>query len=226
MNARVCVKAFLSRVIPDSFQLRYLTLLPRLMRWKSAYCHACPEFEEKHGLYDFLNEDVVGGKSVDYLEFGVWYGATLNSWLARNKHSDSRFYGFDTFTGLPEPWQGFSKVAPAHTFTTHGTIPAIEDSRVQLIQGLFQNTLNNFLSKFTPEHQLIVHIDSDLYSSALFVLTRCDIIFDTGTIIIFDEFSSMDELRALEDYAAAYRRQYKVLGTSGPLLDQVAITVQ
>ena len=61
----------------------------------------------------------------------------------------------------------------------------------------------------------MIHNDSDLYSSTLYVMTRCHDLLRPGSIVIFDEFASvMHELRAWEDYCAAYRREYEVLGAT------------
>ena len=73
----------------------------------------------------------------------------------------------------------------------------------------------------------MIHNDSDLYPSTLYVLSRCNDLIQPGTIIIFDEFSSvLHELRALEDYCSAYRRDYTVIGATKSPADyyaQVAI---
>ena len=60
--------------------------------------------------------------------------------------------------------------------------------------------------------QLIIHMDADLYSSTLYALCKLDNVIKEGTIIIFDEFSSvLHESRALEDYAVSHLRDYEVL---------------
>ena len=61
---------------------------------------------------------------------------------------------------------------------------------------------------------LIIHMDADLYSSTLFVLTYLSD-YLPGANVIFDEFdSAFDEFRALEDYCSAYRRSYEVLAVT------------
>jgi hypothetical protein len=45
-----------------------------------------------------------------------------------------------------------------------------------------------------------------------------------GTIVQFDDFSSFDNaFRALEDFASAFRKGYRVLACGGQCYDQVAI---
>jgi len=54
-----------------------------------------------------------------------------------------------------------------------------------------------------------------LYSASLYVLTQIYRIAKLGTIIIFDEFPSLlHEFRALDDYCAAYMRNYGVLDST------------
>jgi O-methyltransferase len=60
-----------------------------------------------------------------------------------------------------------------------------------------------------------VNIDADLYSSTLFVLTQLHPIFKKGSILIFDEFSSvLHEFRAFEDYCVAYNVKFEVTASS------------
>jgi Macrocin-O-methyltransferase (TylF) len=61
--------------------------------------------------------------------------------------------------------------------------------------------------------RLVIHLDADLYSSTLFVLTALAPYFKRGDIILFDNFiCSMDEFRAFEDFVKAFRVKYEVLG--------------
>ena len=55
-----------------------------------------------------------------------------------NTSPESRFYGFDTFEGLPEDYIVSSRtVLKKETFSTGGIFPQIDDSRVKFFKGLF-----------------------------------------------------------------------------------------
>src|SRR6266545_4942707 len=79
---------------------------------------------------------------IDYLEFGVYEGVSIRYFAERHRDPESRFVGFDTFSGLPENWREFG---PGH-FDVNGRVPSIKDSRVSFVPGLFQDTLPTFLS--------------------------------------------------------------------------------
>ena len=57
----------------------------------------------KRGLMKWLIESL-GSADFDYFEFGVMSCGTFNRVIEWTPNSESRFYGFDTFDGLPEPW--------------------------------------------------------------------------------------------------------------------------
>jgi hypothetical protein len=98
---------------------------------------------------------------------------------------DSRFYGFKTFTGLPEHWfSDFGKDA----FSTAGEIPIIQDRRVNFIKGLFHDTLHDFLENYHRKNIIVLHMDADLYSSALFVLISMHQYLRKGDVLMFDDF--------------------------------------
>jgi len=166
-------------------------------------------------MYDFLNTEVISGKAISYLEFGVYKGESIKYFSEINSNPDSRFFGFDTFTGLPEDWIDFTRIVGKNEFDAGGTFPCIADSRVSFVKGLFQDTLPGFLDEFTTRNQLVIHNDSDLYSSSLYLLTYANHILVPGTIIIFDEiYSVMHEYRAMEDWATSYMRSYEVLAAA------------
>lgn len=191
---------------------KYSRKVDRLNRMPllSGFTHensSVPSFPTREAMWDFIMSR--SSAQIDYLEFGVHEGHSILYWAERTKSPNSRFFGFDTFTGLPEDWSNSYK--RGH-FDTGGRVPQTEDARVEFITGLFQDTLPAFLEKFTPRSQLIVNNDSDLYSSTLFCLTKLDKILTKGSVLIFDEFGDvLNEFRAFHDYLASYRRQFKVI---------------
>ena len=171
--------------------------------------------DTREDLYYYINDLCCKRAPIDYLEFGVAHGFSLMYWLNLNKNNQSKFYGFDTFEGLPEPFDRIKHTDPIGAFSNNGEYPKIDDDRVRFVKGLFQDTLQTFLSTYSPNNRLIVHNDSDLYSSSLYLLTRLNDFLITGSIIIFDEFfCSSHEFQAFYDYTISYRRSYEVLASS------------
>jgi hypothetical protein len=193
--------------------------------WCSRYKDAGVLFRERLALYAHIaNTYRLQEQPIDYLEFGVSKGQSLQWWVNHNSHPDSRFVGFDTFRGIPEAWGWF----PKGSFTTDGHLPAINDQRVEYQVGLFQETLGNFLEKFSSARQAVVHLDADLYSSTLFVLCSLGYRLKPGDIVIFDEvgtrYGFTQEFRALCDFVSAYGHTYKFIGGARHYM-QIAIEI-
>jgi O-methyltransferase len=163
----------------------------------------------------WLYESVIGRAGLDrgpitYLEFGVYRGASLQWWLTRISNSESRFVGFDTFTGLPERWRA---TEPAGAFDAKGNIPDIQDPRCGFEVGLFQDTLGRFVDRCDLSGRLVLNMDADMFTSTLFVLTTLAPHLKSGDIIFFDEFSCpLDEFRAFEEFVRSFRIKYEVVG--------------
>lgn len=139
-------------------------------------------------------------KPILLLEFGVWKGDSTRYFTSLDRSPESRFYGFDSFEGLPEDWRGMA----AERFDVGGALPMIDDDRAKFVKGWFRDSLPPImgeLSEVEKGRNLVVHFDADLYSSTLYLL------FTLGTKFkryhfIFDEFSG-HETRALYNYIQA-----------------------
>lgn len=160
-------------------------------------------FPEKFSLLtDSMQNRAVEGL---ILEFGVFSGATVNH-IAR--HTEQTVYGFDTFSGLPEQWRpGFSK----GVFKVE-KLPSVLPN-VELVVGLFENTLAAFLDRITGNVSLL-HIDCDLYSSTKTVFRELTKRIVPGTVIIFDEYFNypgwrQHEFKAFHEYIDDYNREYR-----------------
>ncbi len=167
------------------------------------------DYNKRYDLYQFILDNVISNNEIDYLEFGVSKGHSFKWWVKNNKHKNSRFYGFDTFSGLPEDWGPFKK----GDMSNENEPPKINDSRCKFYQGIFQKTLYEFLKSYKSDKRKVVHLDADLYSSTLFVLTTFSPYFNKGDIILFDEFNvPLHEYKALKEWSESFYVNYSVLG--------------
>jgi hypothetical protein len=167
-------------------------------------------YERRADFYTYVYNRLVRKVPVDYLEFGVATGESFRTWLGLSRHAESRFYGFDSFEGLPENWQADS---PKGAYSTGGCIPQVDDGRATFVKGLFQQTVDAFSLGFVPQNRLVLHMDADLYSSTLYVLMTMNRHIRPGTLILFDEFTARgftDECAALEDFCSACCRSYQI----------------
>jgi hypothetical protein len=225
MNKRL----FVGSVFPRFRVTRRLAAYADLVDFVRA--HRCPGFTDRANLYDAVcSRAAPAGGPVNVIELGVLRGHSLRLWLQASTHPDSRFYGLDTFEGLPEPWQHVVGASPKGTFSAGGRVPDIADPRVVFHKGLIQAELKPLLQQvdFTRA-PLIVHFDADLYSATLYGLATLDTVLAPRVrtyIAVFDEFSSAnDEFRALRDYSTAYLRDFAVLGHVGSSYDKLAIEI-
>src|SRR5258708_114177 len=61
------------------------------------------DYNKRYPMYQWvLEKENLLVSPVNYMEFGVANGDSFRWFLEMNKDPRSRFYGFDTFTGLPE----------------------------------------------------------------------------------------------------------------------------
>lgn len=144
------------------------------------------------------------------LEFGVYSGTSINHIAAAR---DWTVIGFDSFEGLPENWRdGY----PKGTF--HRAEPPTVASNVELNVGWFAETLPDFKSSLVPDDHPIayLHIDSDLYSSAVTVFDELGDNITAGTVIVFDEYFNYPGwqeggFRAFQEFVAMRNLRYRYL---------------
>jgi hypothetical protein len=226
LDDAVLKKLLVQMPLPHLPRMEALLCVPKLKAW-IANAQPHPYFANRRQVHEHVARTVRDGP-IMYFEFGVQQGHTLRYWTTLNAHTASQFVGFDSFQGLPEPWSGGRHTLPAGTYSTGGVVPVIDDPRVSCVAGWFPDTLPVFLQTFHTDLPLVVHCDADLYASTLFVLCTANQIIRPGTILIFDDFSSMlHDFRALEDYTHAFRRRYDVLcaGSAEAYYNNVAVCV-
>jgi len=185
--------------------------------------HEVKGLREQH--LDYVCENYL--KEGDYfLEFGVWKGGTINR--VADRFPNQEIHGFDSFEGLPEKWYQTKRELetdkPRHTTDTFslGALPKVRQN-VTLHKGYFENVLPNWLSARPNNWSLpFLHIDSDLYSSAKYVLTTLNDCIKIDTVIVFDDFYRWDkpnvyelwedgEYKALKEWIEENDREVEVL---------------
>lgn len=209
----------------------FVSYLAKLSKWRAAnknllfndFYNGSVKYQERFKLHEFVFQNQKLDRPIAYLEFGVADGISLEWWVKKNKNQNSVYYGFDTFTGLPEDFGVIKKA----DYDRSGAFPAIDDERITYVAGLFQSTLPSFLKTFTfSDKQLVLHLDADLYSSTLYVLTMLAPSLKPGDVIIFDEFGvPMHEFRAFIDFTESYPIKFKPIGAVNNYL-QVAFIIE
>jgi O-methyltransferase len=175
--------------------------------------NAFPQYSylDRYMLYErVIQEERLDEEGINFLEFGVYRGESIAWWRGRIAHSDARFVGFDTFTGLPEEWY---RGACSGTFSADGKLPLNDDHRCEFQVGMFQQTLPRFLDGFMRRGRIVLHLDADLYSSTLFVLASMAGLLRPGDLLFFDEFSTpRHEFQAFHDFAKIMYLRYQLVG--------------
>jgi len=149
----------------------------------------------QHGL------TLIDKKYRHVLEFGVCRGGTIRV-IRQTLDESFLVFGFDSFVGLPEAWidKDGKVVVPPEYFSTQGVVPDVQG--VEFYAGWFSNTLPQYLEQAEPI--ALLHVDSDLYSSAKEVLWALNNHIVPGTIIVFDEWFYRHDARFDDHEQKAY----------------------
>lgn len=143
----------------------------------------------------------------DYLEFGVFQGASftrafkINQYLfaAKGRLKEMHFYAFDSFEGLPpvrnavdlevEQFRGGQYACGKDAFTSNLVCAGVDLSRVHLVEGFYDTSLNDAMKKNIPlRAAAIIHVDVDLYESTRQLLDFVTDYVQDGTVIVFDDW--------------------------------------
>jgi hypothetical protein len=178
-------------------------------------------FKSRRRLFREVLPPAPFGEKDLFLEFGVFKGDSINR-LAELRN-DVRWYGFDSFEGLPEAW---GRGARKGYFDLEGVAPPVHDN-VTLIKGLFENTLRSFVKQHGEQKIAFLHVDCDIYSATKTIFDNIGPMLRPGSIILFDELFNYrgwedGEYRAFSEYAAksGYTFEYLAYVSTGT---QVAV---
>lgn len=228
----LALKIGLHRIVePFANALLTVIYLSKFSKWRKGHSNLKfndfynpnVKYEDRFKLHDFIFDAEELAGPIDFYEFGVADGISFKWWVDKNKNPNSRFFGFDTFTGLPENFGVMKK----EDYDTKGQFPDIKnDKRCYFVAGLFQDTLLPFLKTHEFKNRKVIHLDADLYSATLYVLTQIYPYLNNGDILIFDEFGvPTHEFKAFSDFETAYYLKYAVLGAVNNYL-QLAIKIK
>lgn len=172
------------------------------------YCAGCLIAAEKiEG--DYLEFGVFRGDSFisayRAIELAFLNASTPGAWnldhdcKERNElWNQMRFFAFDSFEGLPSLTgvdQQTRDFAPGkfrcslEEFTENVRNSGLPRERVEIVPGWFDEVLNDdTIERFGLKKAAIVHIDCDLYESAIAVLNFLTPLLSDGAVIIFDDW--------------------------------------
>jgi hypothetical protein len=156
----------------------------------------------------------------DYFEFGLWRGKTFchaRRMKARYRLHNMRFWGFDSFQGLPEfsdekdsiwaPGQFACNVDEFHRIARRN---GFQENEYELVQGYYNESLTPGLrQRMSGIQAAVVYVDCDLYESTRDVLFFLPPFLQDGTIVCFDDYYNykgnplQGEQRALQEFLAA-----------------------
>ncbi|MEO8293426.1 MAG: TylF/MycF/NovP-related O-methyltransferase [Actinomycetota bacterium] len=137
----------------------------------------------------------------DYFEFGLYRGASFSvaHRLAGRYRlgPQMRFFGFDSFQGLPEPAgvdvagefrkgdYACSRAGVTATLNRRGA----DWSRIHLVEGWYDRSLTEELKRsLAPAKVGVALVDCDLYESTVPVLRFLTSLLQEGSILLFDDW--------------------------------------
>lgn len=145
-------------------------------------------------------------------ECGVFRGGSA-ALLAAATSPGRQVYLFDSFQGLPAPGekdgqQAHSLYREGWCHGTAGDVRAIcrrvgvEDARLHLVEGWFQDTL----PAFPPQPIALLHVDADWYESVRLCLETFYDRVSPGGFVVFDDYGRWEGCtRAVDEFVAARR---------------------
>jgi hypothetical protein len=169
--------------------------------FERAHLHDAADFKGRHQLYRYALAQLPADAGGMFLEFGVYKGDSINRMA--ELRPKVRWYGFDSFEGLPEAWTLGSRKG---AFDVGGELPAVRDN-VTLTKGFFEDTLPRFVAQHRDEKVAFLHVDCDLYSATKTIFDELGGMLQPGCVIIFDEYFNYPgwedgEYKAFSEYTA------------------------
>lgn len=205
-------KPLLELFIPEEFRTTELMHAIQSPIWRLETDVVWPRMAE------LLRRDGVAG---DFLEFGVYSGGSLRRMVEvlRPTKMIGRFYGFDSFKGLPKVdafsefpgfWHegAFANTSKAQVlqYLTAG-LGHVDD--IELVEGWFSETIPTVQDRITKV--AFVRVDCDLYTSTTDVFNFLSGRLVNGAIVYFDDWThdpDKGETKAFFEFAEREASRY------------------
>jgi hypothetical protein len=171
-----------------------------------------PVIGDRLQVLKFSIDRCIDDITLDYFEFGVFDGRTINYIASIKPHNV--IYGFDSFLGLPRDWNFRCKKG---AFNLNGKLPIVKPN-IKLISGWYggqAGTVKPFFENYSSNIGFI-HIDCDLYHSTKIVFDNIHKFIQKDVVIQFDELinchnSENHELKAWVEYVNQHNIKYEYL---------------
>tara|TARA_Y100001968_G_scaffold307221_2_gene324834 strand:- start:19343 stop:20116 length:774 start_codon:yes stop_codon:yes gene_type:complete len=174
----------------------------KLLETHKNYIYTDEKFKFIH-ILEAINYQRIAGNDGElipktFFEFGCHSGRTFSSAINTANYfgiSNYEFYAFDSFKGLPITNSSDDGIFKAGTFYTSEDKfkKIIKDKtyfdmpKTNIIKGFYSDSLTLELQNKLPKAG-IIHIDVDLYSSAIEVLRFIKPLLVAGSLILFDDW--------------------------------------
>jgi O-methyltransferase len=145
-------------------------------------------------IFCFHNQPINGY----YFEFGCHKARTMRlAWDMFHSLYDWTYVAFDSFEGLPEMdaadsmpmWKKGDLKTSETDFVNLVTQHGMPRERLKTVKGFYNESLTPALrDELLPQKAAVVYIDCDLYSSTVCALNFAKDFFQTGTVLIFDDW--------------------------------------
>ena len=197
----------------------------RASRWFRAVQQVVTPTPQEAVLADAMAYVAGSGIEGDYLEFGVYQGASLATAYhaaARNHLDGMRFYGFDSFAGMPPTAPRDAALAGEQH--RHGAFAASADecraflranrvdlSSVHIVAGWFDEVLTDARrADLAIARAAVILADCSLYESTVTALAFAAPAVQDGTLLAFGDWFSFrgspahGQHRAFDEWLAAH----------------------
>ena len=192
--------------------------------------------KSKHQIWDIAIQCVQKlGTSGQILEFGTNNGGSLKYFWSKLSN-EYILRGFDTFQGIPEPWDSLPKGAirgygfPSELWGNDvitlkdiedeviktGNIPKPPQENIIIDKGLFAHSVPRLLDKGVPGDIRLIHFDADIYMGTRPVLDSICGQIAYKYYILFDELYSVNhEFKAWTEFVDFFEvNNWKVVAVS------------